>query len=286
MATRLLIDSFEFQGFEVPDSITLGGSQSLAIHKLPGGVKIIDSMGRDDAPLEWSGIFTGSDALNRVNYLDSWRVRGQIHKLTIGINSYNIVIKEFRPKFERSWHIPYRIVCEVVEDLSYPTTVLLPSKSLDTAITGQITNAVAAVAKLKPSLIGSIATALKNVQGAIANVQSVMTSAMQGIASVVNLETAVITTIQGAITDALITINGCEALINSGMSQLSALFASPAGSGPSGTPAKKRNTVFWKRRGILAARPFSRPRSCARSKSARRSIFASTWMCPGFPKTP
>jgi hypothetical protein len=263
MATRLLIDSFEFLGFEVPDSITFGGSQSLAIHKLPGGVRIIDSNGRDDAPIEWSGIFTGADALNRVQYLDGYRAQGQIHKLTLGTFSYNIVIKEFRPRFERAWHIPYHIVCEVVEDLNNPTTALTPSVSLDTSLVASLNAAEDAAAALLPSiavttvdmvaardavldaaakarlsttlkipdasLFDTIANGLKTVQAAVANVQSIMTRAMQGIASVVNLETAVIVTIQSSITDTLITVNGASVMINNGLLQLTALFANPLG---------------------------------------------------------
>lgn len=224
MATQLKIDDFEFKGFEVPDFITFGGAQCLAVHKLPGGERIIDSLGRDDAPLEWEGVFTGKSALSRAQFLDGYRVRGAIHKLTWGTFSFNVVIREFRPKYERAFHIPYRIVCEVVEDLTTPVTVLA-GQDLDAAIREPIESAIYfATTKLQPSLISTIAAGIKSVQAAIAVVQTAMDNVMQGIASVVNLETAAIATVQNAINSALEFVTSCEAMINNGVSGLTGLF--------------------------------------------------------------
>ena len=40
----LLLGSVQFADFELPTSITWGGAQSLAVHRLPGGVRVIDAM--------------------------------------------------------------------------------------------------------------------------------------------------------------------------------------------------------------------------------------------------
>ena len=59
MTTTVTLGGFAFQDFEVPERIPAGGEQMLAIHKLVGGRRVIDAMGRDDAALEWSGYFLG-----------------------------------------------------------------------------------------------------------------------------------------------------------------------------------------------------------------------------------
>ena len=49
-----------FQDFELPSGINFGGRQRLALHRLPGGSRVIDALGRDDAQISFAGIFTGS----------------------------------------------------------------------------------------------------------------------------------------------------------------------------------------------------------------------------------
>ena len=59
-----------FRDFEVPERINLGGRQRLAVHMLPGGGRVVDAMGPDDAPIRWSGTFSGVDAAERVRMLE------------------------------------------------------------------------------------------------------------------------------------------------------------------------------------------------------------------------
>lgn len=113
---QLKIDDFIFQGFEIPENIAFGGQQLLAVHKLVGGTRVIDSMGRDDDPLEWSGLFQGSDALTRAKYLHALRVEGKSHTLTWDSLSYVVIIRSFHADYKRGYLIPYRIICEIVKD--------------------------------------------------------------------------------------------------------------------------------------------------------------------------
>ena len=89
----LTLGPVAFAGFEIPSSITLGGRQRLAIHKLPGGLRIIDALGPDPADLAWSGIFTGPDAADRARLLDAMRVGG-LH-LPAGVGCL--------PVYRRAW---------------------------------------------------------------------------------------------------------------------------------------------------------------------------------------
>ena len=53
MAGTLLLGPVLFRDFELPGQITWGGKQRLAVHHLPGGRRVIDAMGRDDAAIVW-----------------------------------------------------------------------------------------------------------------------------------------------------------------------------------------------------------------------------------------
>jgi hypothetical protein len=115
------LGGFVFADFEVPDKIPAGGEQMLAIHKLIGGQRVVDSLGRDDLALEWSGRFVGTNALSRAQQLDAMRVAGAAIDLTWSELSYSVVIKRFVFDFEADYLIPYSITCEVVSDTANPS---------------------------------------------------------------------------------------------------------------------------------------------------------------------
>lgn len=118
----LALGDVTFQDFEVPESIGTGGAQALKVHKLVGGVRIVDSMGRDDAPLIWSGTFLGEDALTRSQALDALRIAGAQVTLTFSQFRYQVTVSEYKADIRREYWIPYSITCEVVEDQSQQTT--------------------------------------------------------------------------------------------------------------------------------------------------------------------
>lgn len=112
-----------FQDFEVPSGINFGGRQTLAVHRLPGGTRIIDAVGRDDSVISFSGIFTGSDATLRARALDTLRVAGIPLQLTWDVFFYSVIIAEFSADYRNGWWIPYRIACIVLQD---EASILLP----------------------------------------------------------------------------------------------------------------------------------------------------------------
>jgi hypothetical protein len=52
-------------GLEVPATMSFGGEQRLAVHELPGGGRVVDALGPQEADVEWTGWFTGSNAVSR-----------------------------------------------------------------------------------------------------------------------------------------------------------------------------------------------------------------------------
>ncbi len=131
----LTLGPVAFAGFELPSSITLGGRQRLAIHRLPGGVRIIDALGPEPADIGWSGIFTGPDAADRARLLDTMRVMGSSMVLSWDAFLYTVLIESFTADYRSPWWIPYRLSCSVLQDevnlAASVVTALAPSLTAD-----------------------------------------------------------------------------------------------------------------------------------------------------------
>ena len=125
--TVLTLGKFDFSRYEIPEKINFGGEQALAVHELVGGVRVVDAMGRIDAPIEWSGLFQGENALMRALYLDGLRISGKAQRLTWSMFSFDVVIKSFLCDFKRAYEIPYRISCVIVNDNYNPVTTIAPA---------------------------------------------------------------------------------------------------------------------------------------------------------------
>lgn len=112
----LMLGDVDFVGLELPEKMTVGGSQRLVVHKTIGGKRVIDAMGPDDAPLSWSGIFLDENAEMRVLRLDLMRRNGLQHQLTFALRAYWVIISSFTAEMIRPYYWNYTITCEVVED--------------------------------------------------------------------------------------------------------------------------------------------------------------------------
>jgi hypothetical protein len=116
MAGHLLLGPVLFRDYELPEWIGWGGRQRLAVHRLPGGRRVIDAMGRDDAAISWSGVFSGEDGAMRARLLDLMRAEGSAWPLNWGSFLYSVVVSGLSVRYERSNWLPYRIECTVLRD--------------------------------------------------------------------------------------------------------------------------------------------------------------------------
>lgn len=114
--TRLVLGPVAFRDFEVPERITFGGTQKLAVHELPGGGRVIDAMGAQSADLVWSGVFSGADASERVRLLDSLRLLAAEVALSWDVFTYTVIIERLEAEYSSPWWIPYHLTCKVVQD--------------------------------------------------------------------------------------------------------------------------------------------------------------------------
>src|SRR6185437_1620027 len=127
--TIITLGSFQFQGFEVPESINVGGEQKVHVHELVGGARVVDILGRQDDDISWSGTIYGSftiDALSRVIELDTMRVNGTPVNLSWFHYNYLVIVKHFKAEPQKFYQIPYTITLQVVQDL----TLGLPSQTI------------------------------------------------------------------------------------------------------------------------------------------------------------
>ena len=117
MSSAPVLGPVAFSGFEVPERISLGGKQKLVVHTMPGGGRIVDAMGPDDAPIRWSGVFSGPSAAERARTLERLRRSGSQMQLAWDAWLYQVIIQEFEADFENANWIPYRIELCVVPAL-------------------------------------------------------------------------------------------------------------------------------------------------------------------------
>ena len=173
----LFLGPIVLQDFEVPSGINFGGRQRVAVHRLPGGLRVIDALGRDDAQISFAGIFTGTDATLRARGVDELRVAGIALPLSWDVFFYTVLITDFRADYRSGTWIPYCIVCTVLQDEAQ--ALLQTTASLATVALSDVADAssYAAAAGLDLSALQTSLTA----SGAITRGTAAYTSARNGL---------------------------------------------------------------------------------------------------------
>lgn len=144
----------DLAGFEIPEKIVVGGQQQMTVHKLTGGERVIDMMGRDDKPLDWSGYLQGQNAVTRAQQLDQMRIDGGVQVLMWATYDFSVVVSSFECDYQQGgFMLPYRISCTVLRDEAQADAWANDEADM-------------------PSLDGGLADAAITVQNAISTVQS------------------------------------------------------------------------------------------------------------------
>jgi hypothetical protein len=175
----LTLGGLELDGFEIPAGVRFGGAQRVVVHRLIGGARVIDTLGRDDAALRWSGIISGTDAADRARAFDAMRAAGQTLELAWNAFAYSAIITELDLDFSSPWWIPYRIACTVVADLAQSFADFLPDLAesvtadlAQAALFTDVSGAVAATSAQGGLVPGN--PALLTSAAAVAGVQAVI----------------------------------------------------------------------------------------------------------------
>lgn len=157
MATDILtLGGIAFDDFSTPHKMMGGGNQALVVHKLPGGQRVIDTLGPDDAPITWSGFFFGNDAYTTALALDGMRAAGQVVSLTWGGQFRSVIIDNFIYEVVRipTW-VDYRISCTVYQNPALGN--LTPStSSVDSLVSSDLSSAASAATPAQQLAAGEI----------------------------------------------------------------------------------------------------------------------------------
>jgi hypothetical protein len=111
---------FRTADFAAPNEMGAGGRQAMAVHKLPGGQRVIDTLGPDEDEIEWRGFFLANNALDQCLQLDAMRAAGAVVTLSFAGQSRQVLISHFQWRIRRLplW-VEYRISCTVVSNASF-----------------------------------------------------------------------------------------------------------------------------------------------------------------------
>ena len=116
-ASPVVLGDFAFLDMEVPAAMKWPVAQKLVVHRLPGGARVIDALGRDDGPISWSGKIMGPDADARSRRLQELCVAGAQLPLCWGTHLYTVVVERFAPE-DRAFQTPYQVTVTVLRDES------------------------------------------------------------------------------------------------------------------------------------------------------------------------
>jgi hypothetical protein len=117
MVDVLTLGGIAFDDFSTPSGMGAGGRQAMVVHKLPGGSRVIDTLGPDEAQIEWNGFFFGDDAYTTALALDAMRIAGDVIPLIFAGQYRSVIIETFQYKIRRIpvW-VEYNVSCTVYQN--------------------------------------------------------------------------------------------------------------------------------------------------------------------------
>lgn len=192
-----MLGSVTFQDTEIPDSMVFGGAQAYQMHKLVGGVRVADAMGRDDEPKTWSGTFLGPDASTRARQLDAIRIAGKPVSLTWDEFSFTVLVVAFRGEFKQSFYVPYSVTVEVIFDNAAPVTASATT-TVDDQVGADMTTATGLSSDVADPTLSGYMTTLQTQVSAVPSFLSVTQDTINGVIATVNQAKARVTTLIGS----------------------------------------------------------------------------------------
>jgi len=146
MPTDILsLAGITFDAFSTPRRVPFGGNQMMVVHKLPGGSRVIDTLGPDDDDIAFEGQFFGADAYASATALDGIRAAGQVVPLIFGGQTRQVVIAKFSPRINRypNW-VEYFVVCTVSQNPALGDLTLSAGGGIDDLVGGDMATSVTA----------------------------------------------------------------------------------------------------------------------------------------------
>ncbi len=168
----LTLGGVPFQDMEVPEKISFGGQQRVAVQNLIGGGRVVAALGIDDGKISFSGIFYGADAVARAQMLDAARAAGLAVPLVWDSFYYTVIIADFTAEYRKPNFIPFSVGCVAVSDPLAALAAL--AMSAVNLVANDLTAATAFSVQAGLSLAGVNATSL----GGFSSVQNALGAAI------------------------------------------------------------------------------------------------------------
>ncbi len=205
------LGSVSLANLEVTSSIQFGGEQRLIVHRLMGGGRVVDVLGRDEREIGFSGVFTGSEATSRARQIDYLRTGGATLPLSWDVFFYSVVIKDFCADYTNAFWIPFSIRCTVIRDegAPAPSYVVSVAASIETDLANAASAALQGGLQLMLPITGVASQmTLQSAQTQVTNARSSLQQSWDAGA----LDTA--STASGGITALQNTTNATHSLAN------------------------------------------------------------------------
>lgn len=162
------IGDLTLTGMEVPRLIRDGGTQQVAVHRLPGGGRVIDAVGNDPDRLELTGTFVGPTAIQRARVLKQMRIAGvPVPFSGAGLSLMVRIVQYSYDYAQKGVVIPYRLVLEQPPQTAASTNVVSGLSALVGADAGSalsgLTDALADVSTIAGNMTGQLGTIMGQV---------------------------------------------------------------------------------------------------------------------------
>lgn len=196
MAVVLQLGDFTFSEYEIPERITMVTAIRTVVRKMVGGARNVNMMGYDPAPLEWSGMLLGENALDRARTLKQMALAQKMLTLTFSEYSYAVVISEFVEDFQREYEIYYRLRLEIVADNAAQGPTAAPG--IDSLIGADISTANGICSKIGNAGLTSSMGTLTSAIGAVSSFATAAKSTLQSVLAPLATVQAQVTTLIAA----------------------------------------------------------------------------------------
>lgn len=113
----LVLGGIAFDDWSTPDKMPFGGKQAMAVHKLPGGARVVDTLGPDEMDIQFTGMMYADNAYGVADALDAIRKSGAQIPLIFAGRFYMVIIAEVVADIRRYPQLMnYHVSCLVVQN--------------------------------------------------------------------------------------------------------------------------------------------------------------------------
>jgi hypothetical protein len=124
----LVLGGIAFDDWSTPDKMPFGGKQITAVHRLPGGARVVDTLGPDEMDISFTGMMYENNAIGVADQLDALRKSGQQVPLIFAGRFYLVIVSEVVADIRRYPQLMnYHVTCLVVQNNMAGPLSALPS---------------------------------------------------------------------------------------------------------------------------------------------------------------